>query len=219
MQLNEQLEVERKKKGFSKKQLTKIVEDGIGISIQVDTIRRWEIGETTIDPRVLVFFSELYDITIEDLVSENIEPIFDDNEKYYKFGKEISEYCVIENITEFITRYEIVNSNHWIVAPKYDLIMRCYEDFLKNNQADYFACKNAYQSCSRWMMEKRVKYVDENRLYSRIYNDSAGFIGIKDKRDPVDYLDLLEELEASLDDIIGYLELFEKEGFNRWEFI
>ena len=219
MNLNEQLEVERKKKGLSKRQLTKIIEDEIGKKIHVDTIRRWEVGETTIETRVLVFLSELYDVTIEDLVFEDVEPVIDDKEVHYKFGKEISDYCSVENITEFVRKYEIVNGNHWVVAPKYDLIMRCYEDFLKTDQVSQSSCYSAYESCRSWLTNKRVSCKDEDRLSTRIYDDAAGYVGIKDKRDPVDHIDLLEELETVIDDIEGYLELFEKEGVNRWEFI
>ncbi|MBP2097695.1 hypothetical protein [Enterococcus rivorum] len=219
MLLNKQLEIERKNRGISKKRLVQIIEQGTGLTFQVDTIRRWESGISSIDPRGLAFLSILYDITMEDLVSEDVEPVIDNKEKYYKFGKEISEYCLVENITEFTMRYEVVDSRDWIVTPKYDLIMRCYEDYLKREQADYFACKAAYEVCRDWMVNiKELDYTDD-RLYNRIYDDSAGYLGIREKRDPVDYLDLLEELEAVVDDISGYLELFETGGFDKWEYI
>ncbi|WP_099221578.1 helix-turn-helix domain-containing protein [Listeria costaricensis] len=217
MLLNEQLEIERKNRGLSRNKLAQIIKARINLSFQVETIRRWELGISTIDPRVLAFLSELYGISIEDLVSEKIEPLTN-KEKYYRFGKDISEYCSIENITEFIRRYEIVNSNDWITTPKYDLIMRCYEDFLKKESGSYIACKTAFEVCQDWMTDE-VEYTDKDKLYQRIYDDNAGYLGVKEKRDPIDYIDLLEELERAVDDISSYLELFEMGGFNKWEYI
>ncbi|PZG33370.1 XRE family transcriptional regulator [Listeria ivanovii] len=218
MRLNEQLEVERKNKGFSKKKLVEIIEETIGLTFQVGTIKRWESGISTIDPKALAFLSELYDISIEDLVSEEVSPIMNNGERYYKFGKTINSFCSVENIGEFISKYEIVQSNDWVVTPKYDLIMRCYEDNLKIEDDSYCNCKAAYDVCKNWMVDKNRSY-HEDQFYRRIYDDGAGYLGIKEKRDPVNYLDLLEELEAVVDDIGGYLELFDTGGFNRWEYI
>lgn len=219
MLLNKQLEFERKNRGISKKRLAQIIEKGTGLTFQVDTIRRWESGASTIDPRGLAFLSIVYETTMEDLVSEDVEPVTNEKEKNYRFGKEVSEYCLVENITEFTMRFEVVDSRDWIVIPKYDLIMRCYEDYLKHEQADYFACKAAYEVCRDWMVNRKRLDDTDDKLYNRIYNDRAGYLGIREMRDPVDYLELLEELEAVVDDIAGYLELFETGGFNRWEYI
>lgn len=218
MRLNEQIEIERKNKGLSKKKLVQIIEESIGLTFQVETIKRWETGTSSIDPKVLAFLSELYDVSIEDLVSVEIEPTMNNGERYYRFGKDISDYCSIENITEFVNKYEVVQSNDWVVTPKYDLIMRCYEDHLKVEDDSYYNCKAAYDICKRWMVDNNRSY-NEEQLYRRIYDDSAGYLGIKEKRDPVNHLDLLEELETVLHDIGGYLELFDIGGFDRWEYI
>lgn len=219
MLLNKQLEIERKNRGISKKRLAQMIAKGTGLTFQVDTIQRWESGKSTIDPRGLAFLSALYEITMEDLVSEDVVPVIDAKEKNYRFGKEIREYCSVENVTEFINRYEVVDSRDWLMLPKYDLIMRCYEDYLKHEKEDYFACKAAYEMCRYWMVNVRKKDDIDAKLYNRIYDDRAGYLGIREKRDSVDYLNLLEELEAVVDDISGYLELFETGGFSKWEYI
>lgn len=184
----------------------------------METIKRWESGTSSIDPKVLAFLSELYDVSIEDLVSEEIEPIMNNGERYYRFGKDISDYCSVENIAEFVNKYEVVQSSDWVVTPKYDLIMRCYEDHLKIEDNGYYNCTAAYDICKRWMVDNKRSY-NEEELHRRIYDDSAGYLGVKEKRDPVNHLDLLEELEAVLHDICGYLELFDIGGFDRWEYI
>lgn len=217
MLLNKQLEIERKSKGLSKRELAQIIKTSTGLTFQVETIHRWEMGITTIDPRVLAFLSKLYNVSIEDLVSEHVDSVVNNKEKYYEFGKDISEYCSVENMAEFIRKYEVVNSNEWVVAPKYDLIMRCYEDYLKTEHGSYSACKVAFDTCQYWMLQD--KSYDEDHLYNRIYDDGAGYLRIREKRDPVSYIELLEELEAVIDDISGYLELFETGGFNQWEYI
>ncbi|MFS7392056.1 helix-turn-helix domain-containing protein [Carnobacterium maltaromaticum] len=192
MRLNEQIEIERKNKGLSKKKLVQIIEESIGLTFQVETIKRWELGTSSIDPKVLAFLSELYDVSIEDLVSEEIEPIMNNGERYYRFGKDISDYCSVENIAEFVNKYEVVQSSDWVVTPKYDLIMRCYEDHLKIEDNGYYNCTAAYDFCKRWMVDNKRSY-NEEELHRRIYDDSAGYLGVKEKRDPVNHLDLLEE--------------------------
>lgn len=217
MILHEQLKIERKKKGISLKKLTEIIESEIGIKLQVSTIKRWEQGIHSIDTRVLSFFSELYEVSIEDLVSENIDPIIDNKDKYYQFGKEVSDYCSVQNISEFVRNYEIANRSEWVVAPKYDLIMRCYEDYLKRDAVGYHSINTAFENCHFWLenYEKRK----ENELIYCIFDDNAGYVSIREKRDPVDYIGVLEELEILMGDISGYLELFETGGFKKWDYI
>ncbi|MGX7023214.1 helix-turn-helix domain-containing protein [Vagococcus hydrophili] len=218
MILHEQLKIERKKKGISVKDLTEIIEDEIGINLQVSTIQRWEQGSNSIDTRVLGFLSELYEVSIEDLVSEDIDPIIDNKDKYYQFGKNISAYCLVQNISEFVRKYEIANRSEWVVAPKYDLIMRCYEDFLKEDETTgYHSIKSAYKACHFWL--KNCEKRKENELIYCIFDDAAGYLSIREKRDPVDYIGVLEELEILTDDISGYLELFETGGFEKWDYI
>lgn len=219
MKLNEQLRIERKNNRYSITNLAEKIAKNTGLFFSESAIRNWENGQHDIDIRALAYLSDLYGVSIEDLVSEEIEPKLNYEDIYYQFGKEISEYCSVEDSTEFMIRYEIVDKSQWITAPKYDLIMRCYEDYLRENQPSYYACLGAYRYCEYWLQrDDRSKYNKTNlELFELIYDDRAGKVGVNEKRDPINHIKLISELEMMLGDIRFDLECASEGDGTVWE--
>ncbi|GGP11168.1 helix-turn-helix domain-containing protein [Oceanobacillus neutriphilus] len=220
MILSDQLQKERKKKNLTLENLSGLISEELNLVFHVNTLKSWESGDTSIDVRVLPFLSTLYGVSIEDLVDEQIEPEEDRVERFFLFGKEISEYCQVSNLQDFLRGFQIVNKEDWIIAPKYDLIMRIYRDYLKREELFSSVFDSLRENLQYWLGEdERWK---SGELYMNIYDDSAGYTSIEDERDPISPIshgELLIEIEALMKDLNAYLEIYERAGFKRWEYL
>lgn len=225
MQFNKQLEVERKKRGLTLTKLSKQITEYTGNPTTDDRVRNWELGISEIDISSLRYLCGLYNIKADDFLDSGIEPDFDLNQQYYQFGKQIYDYCQVDNIFEFLKTYDIADGNEWFFVPKYDIIARTYEDYLKKDNVDNIEisrCKAALNNLRFWMVTKDSHNAEPaESLMDILHIDNSGKLSIADVRDPISMNQVMYELEELRTDIVSVLQssIFDERGINPWRYI
>ncbi|MBC2196610.1 helix-turn-helix domain-containing protein [Listeria booriae] len=225
MKFHKQLEVERKKRGLTLTKLSKQITDYTGNVTTDERIRNWELGISEIDILSLRYLCTLYNIKADDFLDSHVEPDLDLNQRYYQFGKQIYDYCQVENIFEFLKTYDIANEKDWIFVPKYDIIARTYEDHLKQDDAydlDTYRCEAALANLHLWMVEMDSRNVKSpETIMDALHVDDPGKLSIIDKRDPISINQVMYELEKLRKDLGSVLEkpIFDEKEIDTWLYI
>lgn len=225
MKFHKQLEVERKKRGLTLKKLSKQITEHTGNVTTDERIRNWELGISEIDIPSLRYLCTLYNIKADDFLDSNVDPDFDMNKQYYQFGKQINDYCKVDNIFEFLKTYDIADERDWIFVPKYDIIARTYEDYLKKDDIDdleLYRCKAALTNLRFWMIEME-SCNDElsESILDILHVDNSGKLSITDTRDPISINQVMYEIEELRTDLISVLQssIFDEKEVNPWRYI
>ncbi|MBC1210055.1 helix-turn-helix transcriptional regulator [Listeria booriae] len=225
MRFHEQLEVERKKRGLTLTKLSEQITENTGKATTDERIRNWELGISEIDVPSLRYLCTLYNIKADDFLDSDVDPDFDLNQQYYQFGKQIYDYCQVDNMFEFLKIYDIVYEKDWIFVPKYDIIARTYEDYLKKDDMDDLEksrCKAALTNLHFWMVEMD-SYTEgaSESIMDILHVDNPGKLSIADERDPVNMNQVMYELEELRTDLISVLQssIFDEKEVNPWRYI
>ncbi|WP_270994295.1 helix-turn-helix domain-containing protein [Listeria seeligeri] len=225
MEFHKQLEVERKKRGITLTKLAKQITEYTGNSMTSDRVRNWELGISEIDVTSLRYLCMLYSIKADDFLNSDVDPDFDLNQQYYQFGKQINDYCQVDNIFEFLKIYDIADERDWIFVPKYDIIARTYEDYLKKDTIDDLElsrCKTALTNLRFWMIEMdSCNDESAESIMDILHVDNPGKLSITDTRDPISINQVMYEIEELRTDLISVLQssIFDEKEVNPWRYI
>ncbi|EAC8513000.1 XRE family transcriptional regulator [Listeria monocytogenes] len=222
MKFHKQLEVERKKRGLTLTKLSKQITEYTGIITTDERIRNWELGISEIDIPSLKYLCTLYNIKADDFLNSHVEPDLDLDQRCYQFGKQIYDYCQVDNIFEFLKTYDIADEKDWIFVPKYDIIARTYEDYLKADDTydlDTYRCEAALTNLLFWLVD--MDYYDvrsPETIMNVLHIDDSGKLGITDKRDPISMNQVMYELEMLRKDLVSVLEnpIFDEKEVSTW---
>lgn len=223
MNLAMQLKFERKKMKLSVRELSELlINKGIS-GCSVDSIKKWESQTQTaeINIKALSCLSNLYGVSVENLVDENVGPMESLDVEFFKLGQQINEYCDVHDATGFFQRYQVFDKNEWLAVPKYDVIMRIYEDYLKGDNLGVCSLRDVVVNLNRILFEWPQHHNSNSEFVSNLHTDSAGYVDIEDKRDPVNYMRLRRELEALKSDLGLYLEIYDGTELevDKWKFL
>lgn len=207
MNLPEQLRFERTRLNLSRNDLSNLLEKAGLKNCSVNSIQRWESETQTTDipVDVLAYLSDFYGISIDDLVNEDVEPKHSTEPNYQQLGKFIMDYFNVHNSTEFFEKYQIYKNSIWAIGPKYDLIFRTFHTYLADDKCPLQSIVYALRCLVYWYVDEKA---EKHGIVNNIYFDSAGDTSVKDKRDPVNIVNLLSELELLHGDIHGLVENF-----------
>ncbi|KAA9612716.1 XRE family transcriptional regulator [Listeria monocytogenes] len=225
MEFHKQLEVERKKAGLTLKKLAQIITENTGNIITSDRLRNWELGISDIDISSLSYLCKLYNISADNFLDFEVEPDLDLKQQYYQFGKQINDYCQVDNICEFLKAYDIAEFKDWFFVPKYDIIARTYEDNLKEDgieDIELYRCKAALDNLTFWMIDKFInKEGTPEDVNEILYIDRSGKLSVTDTRDPVNIQQVMVEIESLNTDLMSMLQdsFFEEKGVDSWQYI
>lgn len=112
MKYFEQLHVERVKKHKSKRDISNLIFKCLKIKYDTQTISRWESGRTDFSVDVLILLSDYYDISLDTLMNDAINPEFGNEEPYSKIEQVVSEYLEVPDLTGLLQKYQIINNEY-----------------------------------------------------------------------------------------------------------
>ncbi|MQS52681.1 helix-turn-helix transcriptional regulator [Companilactobacillus mishanensis] len=223
MKLSNRLKQERQIRGYSRPYLKKMLEETANINVTITTIRNWEENISEIGPESIAAISNLYDISIDNLVDENAEVQVNIDAEYLELGKSIHEWCQVTDITSFLQRFQIFDKSKWIPSPKYDLIMRLYSLDLNNSCENPYQYEQAYDVCDTWIRNfyKITSDTNNGKIENNFYIDTAGHLDLDDNREPIGYLETFKEINHLQNDIASFLEPYEncEMEVNRWKYL
>lgn len=211
MELAKRLKFERKRRGMSRVQLSKLLSH-LGVSFcSAASIRKWEsVSDDEINVEALTTISIVYGISIEELVDGDVDVNVNINpeQEFYEIGNVIGRYCDVHDASEFFTRYQLFDKECWISAPKYDLISRLYNMYLKNDKQSLASCYTVLSVLKDWLIDVPDLHRESSEIVHNLYEDSA-YVEIDDSREPAEYIQIHKELNYLQDDLGEFLEVFE----------
>lgn len=187
-------------------------------------IERLETGQEEFTFYIIDDLAAFFNITISEFLSkgwesynkEEIENInFNIEEYFHGHSKGISK--TFQNLSDIIPYFDLVRSNEWVSLPKYDFIMREYYDYL-------------YRDISKESIDTIIyraeKFLEKLKLFSSfehkskweipitLEEDQAGHTYFNDKREPINMMDLIHNIEGSLGEI---RQLFEDDYYDYYD--
>lgn len=130
MLLANKLSLERTIRGWTQKRVVSELRPCILISEK--RIGQLEQGRAVPSLQEFSAFVKLYDLTSDGLLN----PIFADQANIETLNKYLSHHLIVQGNWSFYQKYQVINRQKWIAIPKYDLIIRLYDQYLKNSAND-----------------------------------------------------------------------------------
>lgn len=225
MDLGKKLYLERKYRNLTKKELSKTLNrKSVFTNYSKKKIERLETGQEEFTFYIIDDLAAFFNITISEFLSkgwesyntEEIENInFNIEEYFHGHSKGISK--TFQNLSDIIPYFDLVRSNEWVSLPKYDFIMREYYDYL-------------YRDISKESIDTIIyraeKFLEKLKLFSSfehkskweipitLEEDQAGHTYFNDKREPINMMDLIHNIEGSLGEI---RQLFEDDYYDYYD--
>ncbi|MCD8796408.1 helix-turn-helix domain-containing protein [Mammaliicoccus sciuri] len=225
MNLGKKLYLERKKRNLSKKELSeKLNEISIFSSYSKKKIALLESNQKEFTFYIVDDLAAYFNMTISEFLSKewksyNVDEIesINFNIEEYLHGHNAGMPNEVKNLSNVIGKFDLVKSNDWVSLPKYDFIMREYYDYLY---------KDVSKESNNMVIYKVEKLLDKLDLFSildhenkfrfpiNFERDSAGDTLFNDKREPINMMDLIHNIEWSL---IEISQIFEDDYYDYYD--
>ncbi|MCI2889758.1 helix-turn-helix transcriptional regulator [Staphylococcus hominis] len=126
--------------------------------------------------------------------------------KHFNFGSIFLK--TTKNLSDLIQGYEIVGRKDWVSFPKYDIILKEYYDYTKQNNQDEsndIVIHSADKLLNKLEMCALPKDQDNTFPFIKI-RGNVTYTSAIDNREPIHFLDLLKKVELSLSKIKEFFE-------------
>lgn len=217
MNISTKLAYERKNRKLTKNELAKKLNNTFKSDIySKKIIAKLEENEEIWNFNILDEVSYIFGLTISEFLNkgwnlynrEELDDITYHIKQYFDEGN--ISLRTTKNFSDLIYNHDIVNNNNWVTLPKYDIILQIYHDFCKKDFNDESNDTIIYRG--ERLLEKLELFAplhkkNKNSSFPfRISYDTAGHTSITDKREPVNFLNLVNKIEASLFTIKAFYE-------------
>lgn len=197
MLLANKLSLERTIRGWTQKRVVSELRPCILISEK--RIGQLEQGRAVPSLQEFSAFVKLYDLTSDELLN----PIFADQAKIETLNKYLSHHLIVQGNWSFYQKYQVINRQKWIAIPKYDLIIRLYDQYLKNSANDLLDVASFFKNVQFWF-----DTFEEKTGLACCHDPAASTVESNDPRDPLPLEKVNNEAESLVADIDMFLELY-----------
>lgn len=215
MKVSTKLIYERKRQNLTKSELAKKLNSTFKTaSYSKKFIAKLEENDEIWNFNILDEISYNFGLTISEFLNKkwnlyNEEELVDITchiKQYFDEG--IISLRTTKSFSDLIHNHEIVHNNNWIPLPRYDIILQIYHDYYKKNFHDESNDTISYRA--ERILEKLELFAPlhetKNSFPFRISHDIAGHTSVTDKREPVNFLNLVNRIESSLSTIKEFYE-------------
>lgn len=225
MNLGKKLYLERKNRNLSKKELAeKLNEISIFSSYSKKKIALLESNQKEFTFYMVDDLAAYFNMTISEFLTKDWESYNEEEIKNINFN--IEEYLhghsagmpkVFKNLSDIITKFDLVKSSDWVSLPKYDFIMHEYYDYLhrdvskESNEMVIYKAENLLDKLNLFSI---FDHEDKFQFPINLEEDSAGHTLFNDKREPINMMDLIHNIEYSLGEI---RQLFEEDYYDYYD--
>ncbi|MFQ3840005.1 helix-turn-helix domain-containing protein [Staphylococcus pseudoxylosus] len=225
MNLGKKLYLERKYRNLTKKELSEKL-NGISIfssysknKIALLETNRREFTFYIVDDLAACFNMTISEFLTKDWESYNVEEIesINFNIEEYLHGHSGGFPKVFKNLSDIIPKFDLVKSNDWVSLPKYDFIMREYYDYLYRDVSKKSSDTITYRAEKLLDKMKLFGLFDHKNKFHfpiNLEEDQAGRTYFNDKREPINMMDLIHNIECSLGEI---RQLFEEDYYDYYD--